>query len=270
MVFPMKSGTLPACLSLFVCFPIFAPLAAEQPVEMAQAPLATTLDDLLARYYEANGGREHMLAIRSLRVDASLTMSDGSSGSLVYIKSQPNLVRSTWRSDRGMEIRRGNNGSQGWESVTMPDGRTRMRLGGGVPPDMFEWVLCSPESCGAVLEMLPTVRDGRQEYYRVMARFADGTTKEYWLDSLALNETRVVCTDSDGAQKIYLVPRSVKYDGIWFPAVQREIAADGSTVGEVVLNDVQMNIGLLPIFFDPPEELTSAQRQEGGAQAPKE
>jgi hypothetical protein len=49
------------------------------------------------------------------------------------------------------------------------------------PLDVFEWVLANPQASGAVLEMLPLERDGRNECYRVRATYASGMVKDYWL-----------------------------------------------------------------------------------------
>jgi hypothetical protein len=236
---------------LLLCFAA-RPLPAQDAPAETRA-LAVTQDDLLNRYCEANGGREHLKNVRSLRIEAVMTMRDGGTGKLIYIKEQPFYMRSIWYGPNGTVVRKGYNGQHSWELFQNFDGRERFSYLPGRPQDVFEWVLVDPEACGATLEMLPLERVGRDECYRVRASYADGTIRDFWLDTTTLCEVRVEATSPDGRVSTFLVEKPAKYDGIWFPGVQREIMPDGSFGTAIEITDVQMNIGLLPCFFDPPQ-----------------
>jgi len=240
--------------SALLCLMSLCPLVA-QDVPAETRALASTLDDVIERYCEASGGREHIKAVRSLRIETVLTMADGSSGKLVYIKKQPYYMRSIWYGPRGIVVRKGFNGKRAWELFQGPDGRERLSYLDGRLSEIFEWVLADPEACGATLTMLPVERVGREECYRVRATYADGNVRDFWLDTASLCEVRVTETRKNGATTTFLIEKPLKYDGIWFPGVQREIMPDGSTGNTIEILDVQMNIGLLPCFFDPPEGL---------------
>ena len=217
--------------------------------------LATTLDVFRDRYFTANGGKDKMLSVHSMRVEAVLTRADGVSGKIVYIKEQPSYMRSIWYGPRGMVLRRGSNGTKSCEMVTLANGQEKGRIADDMPADVFEWVIANPDSCGAKLEMLPVERSERSECYHIAAHFANGKVKDYFVDTTTFSEVRVVETATDGKKKTFLVQAPVKFDGIWFPGTQIELNADGTESNRIEIKDVQLNIGLLPCFFDPPEEL---------------
>ncbi|MBN1403418.1 MAG: hypothetical protein JW942_02980 [Opitutales bacterium] len=242
---------------------LFLPMSAQaQDVAAREQSLARNLDELLERYCAANGGRETINSVRSLRVEAVLSTADGQSGTMIFIKQKPNFIRTSWHSNNGVIISKGFNGTQAWEHVSFPNGDERYSFISKVPRDVFEWVLADPEGCGATLEMLPIERDGSRELYHVRASFAaTGFVCDYWLDAVSLCEVRVRERDADGTETESIVEKPFRQDGIWFPGVQREVLPDGSSGNVVEVKDVQMNIGLLHCFFDPPKELVDAAKK---------
>jgi hypothetical protein len=250
----------PLVFTLLSCFS--GAYGADEQDDKDTHGLVTTIEKFRERYFVANGGREKLLSIRSMRVEALLTRADGVQGKIIYIKESPALVRSIWYGPRGIVLRRGSNGVKSWEMLTTADGTQKGRITTDMPSDVFEWVIANPEGCGATLELLPVERSERAEYYHVRAKFADGRQKDYFLDTTSFGEARVVDTAADGTEKTYLVDKPVKFDGIWFPGVQMELASDGKELNRIEIVDVQMNVGLLPCFFDPPEEILQAMDQE--------
>ena len=233
------------------------------PDEAADAPdsgeIAKTLKDFRERYFVANNGKDKMLSVRSMRVEAELTRPDGDGGKMVFIKQKPNYVRSVWYAPRGMTVRKGYNGKESWELVTAPNGSEKGRILPEVPPDVFEWVIADPEACGAKLEMLPVERSERSELYHIRATFNDGRVKNYYLDTTSFCESKVVETETDGTVKTFVVESPIKYNGIWFPGVQIQYDASGKEVARVKIDDVKMNVGIFPCFFDPPESLKNSE-----------
>ena len=262
----MKFRSLFAPLLFSLTMVVPCALQAEDAVVADSSTLAVTLDSFLERYFKANGGKDKILLMRSIRAEAALTLADGRKGNLVYVYQQPGYMRSVWFGPAGVTLRRGNNGKQSWELVSMPDGTIKGRMTNDMPGQMFEWTIANPESCGATLEFLPVERAERAEYYRIKAKYADGRIKNYWLDTATLAEVKVEETLADGKVKTFLIDKSIRYDGIWFPALQRELDQDGRELNRIELLDVQMNIGLLPCFFDPPEDLAKAIAEQASAQ----
>jgi hypothetical protein len=260
----MKCRSLFASLLFAVLLNTAGWLHADGGAASGDQSLATTLDAFLERYYAANGGKDKLLSVRSMRIETNLFLKDGQAGKLIYVSEQPNLVRSVWYGPRGTVLRRGYNGAQSWEMTTMPDGSEKGHIGTDAPGAFFEWVIANPEACGAKLEFLPMERSERMEYYRVKAVYLDGTMKDYWLDAASLCDVKVVKTHPDGTTSTFIVEKPVKYDGIWFPGVQRELDSKGVEVNRIELLDVQMNIGLLSCLFDPPEELLKAVEAQSG------
>ncbi len=259
---PLSLLLLLSALFAAVC----APLAAQD----AAPALARNLGELLDRYCEANGGRERINNVRSLRVEATLTLPSGASGKMVFIKQSPNFVRSVWYGPRNLVVRKGYNGVEAWEHVSEPGGRDRYGYVDKPPLDVFEWVLANPQASGAVLEMLPVERDGRSECYRVRASYASGMVKDYWLDTASYRELRVEERQPGKPPVCHVIEEHQKFDGIWFPLFQRELLPDGSYGQQLRIDDVQMNIGLVHCFFDPPQEmLRSIQREKAADEAEK-
>jgi hypothetical protein len=224
-----------------------APMNSDEP--------ARTLDDFRDRYFVANNGKDKMLSVQSMRVEAVLSRPGEEGGKIIYIKQKPNYVRSVWYGPKGVVLRHGYNGVVAWEMVTFPDGTEKGRISNEVPGDVFEWVIASPESCGATLELLPLERLERSENYHVRATFASGVVKDYYIDTMTFCETKVIEKSKDGTVKTYVVETPQKFDGIWFPGVQIEYDQSGKEIARVEVKDVQMNIGLLPCFFDCPKAL---------------
>lgn len=249
----MKRPKFAPFLALILLFAAVPSRAAEPAA--ADDDLASDLPTFLEKYCAANGGRENLLSIRSLRMEATLTMVNGTKGGMIYISQLPGYMRSVWSGPRGETVRRGFNGVISWELRTRPDGSEVGSIGTSVPGPVFDWVLANPAAVGAELEFLPVERSDRSEAYHVRARYADGRLKDYYLNTVTLAESKVVETAIDGTVRTVVIDKSMKRNGIWFPQVQREMDASGAEVLSIEVSDVQLNIGLLPVFFDPPKKL---------------
>lgn len=101
----MKLSTLLVALAVPFCLNTSPLSAQDTPAPDAaygQQRLAVNLSTFLDQYYKANGGREHLLSVRSLYVNTTLNLGDGVSGNLVYVQAQPNRIRSTFYGPRGV------------------------------------------------------------------------------------------------------------------------------------------------------------------------
>lgn len=247
---PTKFAPLLALVLLFVAAPLRAADTAADTDDLAR-----DLPSFLDRYFAANGGKDNLLSIRSLRVEASLAFASGAKGELVYISQLPGYIRSVWTGPRGEVVRHGYNGVVAWELRTRADGTETGRVGTSVPGPMFDWVIANPSAAGATLEFLPVERQDRLERYHIRATYANGRVKDYFLDTTTLAEVKVVDRETSGAVRTILIDKSIKRNGIWFPQTQREVDDSGASVLSIEVSDVQLNLGLLPVFFDPPKKL---------------
>lgn len=209
---------------------------------------------MLNRFYEMNGGHQHLLDIQSMRVEAWYTTAKGVKGKLVQIKKRPDLVLTVWHSPDGLTVRRGSNGEQAWERISRVGYPDEVRFLEFTPEGVFESLLVDPRASGAVLERLPDETLQRDECYVVRATLPSGHTKTYWLEKRSMREIQVKEVTAQGDESLISLEAHVKEQGIWFPGMQHQPDPQGGD-SQLELVDVQINIGLLPGLFDPPADL---------------
>jgi hypothetical protein len=245
----MKRGTLPV-FTLFLTFCCFAIGSAAETAGgiVPGQPLAVFVD----KYLAANGGVDKLQNIHSMRIEAVRTVKDGSCGNLVYLSRFPNLERSVWHGPRNFEFKRGFDGKRSWSYSCTFDGKAALNMSSARQPALFDWTILDPNRCGASLELLPSETVGSVPCYRVKATFASGAVRDFWFETATLRLVKTVDTAVGGGQRFFVIDRSIKVDGVWYPQVMREVDSNGVELERIVFMDVQTNIALLPSFAEPP------------------
>jgi hypothetical protein len=247
---PMKRGSL----FVFTIFLLSAGFSVPLVAEDADVP-AASMEAFTARYLEANSGLDKLNKVGSLRIEAVRTMAGGERGEFIYQNRFPNLERSVWSGPNHFVLRRGENGKCVWAYTRASDGRTTLDLAAKPQMRLFDWTVIDPAHCGAALKFLPRELLNGVDCYRIRAVFQDGSSRDYWFEVKTLRPAKVLETASDGSVRYFVIDKSNKYDGIWFPQVMREVNASGADLERVEVSDVQLRLAILPDFAEPPSNL---------------
>lgn len=204
------------------------------------------------KFMSANGGAEKIRAVRSMRFVCVRTLANGDSGSYIYLNRFPVYERSVWRGPKNFLLRSGCDGKVRWSYSCTFDGKGVLDMAAMRQMPLFDWTVLDPAACGASFEALAPEIAGGVSYACARASYKDGLVREYWFEADSMRPAKCVDTDASGVKRYFVIDKSRKVDGIWFPQVMSEVDAKGALLERVEVTEVQTNIGLLPDFAAVP------------------
>jgi len=169
-----------------------------------------SLDYILERYAEANGGRAALEQIISVRLRGYVELPDGSRQNLTVLKKKPNLVR--MHLDTGMvRIVQAYNGRYAWFSREAGRNIYHDRMRGPLAADFvrdapLESVLMDTSGSQARLSLGQESRVGGNPCREVVADYQDGTRIIHFLDQKDFRDRRIVHMGADGSVVAEFLP----------------------------------------------------------------
>lgn len=232
-------------------------LSAQAPQGTGQATL-TTLEEVMERYKEANGGQENLEYVNSLRVFGTME-EDGIVYDIVMVKKRPNLKRIALRHLQNSLVM-GFDGQRSWRAfehhgmlvgLELLEGIEAMRFEQDVD---FDGPLLSGDTEGQQVRLARTERIGRVEYYVAEIIRPDERT-EVFIDSRNFREHKTVLfRNDDEGNPVRIESRLGNYEqvgGIWV-AMLVERFVDGNLTTRIRLDRAEVNPGIFDSFFEMP------------------
>lgn len=242
-----------------VFFAFFAQLQAQT----TPPRFLTTAEEVLQAYLDANGGKELVDNIRSVRLTGKIT-EDGATYDIVLVKKRPNL-RKLIMLYQGSRITLGYDGQTAWREVVGRGGRLFAILEGDekrafVEDSSFDGPLVDWQQKGNSVKLLRTEEMGRTDAYVIEITEPSGKQSEVWIEAQTMQEikTRTFRANSEGGvTKIEtLMSDYRKFDGIWM-ALTVERFVDDKSVSLMKIADLNINFGVFNDYFAPPPESTT-------------
>lgn len=219
-----------------------------------------TLEDVLEKVAEANGGPENIKKVTNVRIRGDIE-SPAATYSFVLLKKRPDKFR-LGLSYQGRSIDSGFDGSTCWRSVDLGLSHTVVELTGDERKQMlieadFDGPLIGDAPPDSERHLIGTERIDRVDYFVVEFDSPRGSFHHY-VDSRTFRELKV--EQFNKADKKREIPVKVTYyhdykrfESIWVSMRVEHVSENGDT--EIVLiRDVEVNPGLLDFIFDMPEE----------------
>lgn len=259
---PPTSPVSPFCgpiraLFLFLALAWPLSLPAQAPQGTGQATL-TTLEEVMERYKEANGGKENLEFVNSLRVFGTME-EDGIIYDIVMVKKRPNRKRIALRHLQNSLVM-GFDGQRSWRAFEhhgmlvgfeLLEGIEAMRFEQDVE---FDGPLLSGSRDGQEVRLARTERIGRVEFYVAEIVRPDERT-EVFIDARNFREHKTVLfrNDEEG-NPVRIESRLSNYQqvgGIWV-AMLVERFVDGNLTTRIRLDRAEVNPGIFDSFFEMP------------------
>ncbi|MFP4673146.1 MAG: hypothetical protein ACLFO5_00980, partial [Opitutales bacterium] len=218
---------------------------------------AEPLDDLLQRYSEQYHGLGESDGLTSVRIDGSQEQG-GRTFSFRLHKKEPDLMRYAWKSEN-VSVVCGFNGSEGWVRKDTPDAVTSERLSAEEAAVLraeadFESPLYQHlEKKDVAIELRdPVDIEGRMAHSVEVSDEEDGTLARYCLDPETARVRKYERLDPDGEVVLEVLYKDYRnVEGYPF-AFEIETRKDGERVALTSIDDIQLNVGILSFYFDPP------------------
>ncbi|MEM9226776.1 MAG: hypothetical protein AAGA45_02315 [Verrucomicrobiota bacterium] len=221
--------------------------------ETAEEPM--TLQDVLAEYFAAQGGIEHLETVNSLRMIGTLTIGDREM-EIIQIKKRPNLMRMTVKTENG-DLIQGFNGNTAWRTLRQREqaieleGREREEL---IRNAYLFSQIYQPDDNNVTLSYLGMQEVRGEPAHTVVVELDDGSKMthyidpETYLDNLIISETMV-----DGVpiiiESVYSNIQTVKEMQLPYKV---ENFMDGELQSSIELETIEINPGIHSPYFDPP------------------
>jgi hypothetical protein len=218
-----------------------------------------TLEDVLAKILEANGGEDGVMAVTNVRFIGEIK---GASNAFdfVLLKKRPNKMRIHLNMYK-RSIENGFDGQNGWRRYTVDDRTKVVDIEGEelfllrVQAD-FDGPLVGASFKGTTRRLVGVERIDRVDYFLVAVDSEMDTTLHY-IDSRTFRELKAIKKSSspDGepvevTSFFYDVQRHAQ---IWIAHRVERHLPDGS-VETILIEDVEINPGILDMAFARPEE----------------
>ncbi|MDX2109379.1 MAG: hypothetical protein SFY80_03970 [Verrucomicrobiota bacterium] len=258
--FSLKSLCL-ACMLLVVGTPL---VHAELLPIPERGRYLKTAEALVDAYIEANGGKDHIKTISSVRMIGKVTEdNEQSKGAITYdvvlIKKRPSLRRMILRW-QGRAIHIGYNGETAWRRIVGENAAETTIITGKdaeqfAADSQFDGPLVHWQERSIKLELLGLDMIGRSECYVLRTTETNGTVTDTYIDTRTFTELKVVNERSvDGkVEKIEtLMSGYRKYDSIWL-AMRIQRSVNGKISSDMVVESVDINFGVFNDYFDPPK-----------------
>lgn len=153
------------------------------------APLATaeTLDEVLARHYEALGGMEKLKGVQTVRMTGKMIMGQGMEAPFVMEKARPNRFRMEF-TFQGMTGVQAFDGKGGWMVMPFSGKKDPEPMPSEMVKEMeeqadFDGPLVDWQSKGHTVELLGTEDVEGTPAYKLKATLKNGNVITYFLDA---------------------------------------------------------------------------------------
>ncbi len=225
--------------------------------DLSAAP-ELTLDQILERYYDKMGGLGAIESISSIRIKATITNNKGEI-KVVIIKKRPNKIRiNSYRNDR--LFIQAFDGKVAW--MVEPDGKwwEPNILGDALSQSMMrdsniESKLVNYRKKNIRVEYLGTeILTGNLLCYHLRATTSNGEVTSYFLDSKEFVERKIINTIKVNNRSMEQISYPSDYRQVGSVLVAYRVVnwVEQKQDSVIVVNDVEINPGVLDSYFRPP------------------
>jgi hypothetical protein len=226
-------------------------------VVAAAALPAQTVDQIVARYYQAAGGLEAMKAVHSTRVSGTVTLAPGMDAPFTRLTLRPSLVRVDF-TVQGQTATQAYDGERAWQFMpffgqSVPD---------TVPADIartmkeesaFDGPLVDYAVRGIQIELVDKEQVDSTSAYKLKVTMPSGNVTYYYMDADSYLPIRTEATRTIQGQSLTIVSTMKDYrpeGGLMMPhAID---VSQGPGMQSFVIGTVEINPPLTPADFRMP------------------
>lgn len=228
--------------------------------QSANPRLLSTVEEVLQAYVEANGGKEVIANIKSVRLAGRITEGD-ISYDIVLVKKRPNL-RKLIMLYQGNKIMLGYDGKTAWREVSGHGAAELFILEGDdksafIEESSFDGPLIDWQGRGTKIKLLRTEEMGRTDAYVLEMIDANGKQTELWLEARTMQEIKMIVNRTEPAGSVTKIETHMsdykKIDQIWM-ALTIERFVNGERASLMKITDVNVNFGVFNDYFAPPAD----------------
>lgn len=222
-----------------------------------------TLDAIVEAYLRANGGRESIEAIQSVRITGRIeeyTAEGVTRSELVVLKKRPDYRRILLK--RGGDIiHLGYDGTAAWRAVERPGVGFRLLEMGAeeartfARDSEFDGALLRLEEAGIKADLLGLERVGDHACHRLRLTYPDGEVAVLYVDREEFKEIQVVRPVEGEEPGIARYLDHEKRNGVWFPKQVERYKGD-KLEATTTIETIDLNVGVLSSYFDAPQAVT--------------
>jgi len=236
------------CLLLFMV-PLLSPAARLED---------WTLDQVLDKIAEANGGKESIKSVTNARIRGRIAGPDNTIDFLL-LKKRPDMMRLRL-TYQGRAIEVGYNGTVGWRRVSQGENQQVTDIPDEDLAQMqleadFDGPLVGPLPEGVTRTLVGLERIERVDYFIIVVKRPTLVTRHY-VDSRTFRELKMIQTrpseNGDELETATLYFDYNRFSGIWI-AMRSERHLPNGQVEVVSVEEVDVNPGILDRAFDKPE-----------------
>ncbi|MEX0324176.1 MAG: hypothetical protein AB3N63_18605 [Puniceicoccaceae bacterium] len=229
-------------------------LASSQPSDLEQ----WTLDQVLEKVTDANGGQESIDDVTNVRLSGTVE-GGANTYDFVLLKKRPDKIRMRFMF-RGTAIESGFNGETGWRRQTRGDQSNVVELEGEELAAMrlesdFDGPLIGEPNEDVTLKLERVERIGRVDYFVISEKTARRTAYHY-IDSRTFRELKVVTNRANNNGELEESQNHYheysKHGGIWVAHMVERVLPDGR-IEKIRIKEVEVNPGILDLVFKKPD-----------------
>ena len=219
-----------------------------------------SVEEVLVKVLEANGGRENIDAISDVRMRGVIEGAE-TNYDFLLLKKRPNKLRVHLIS-KGRSVETGFDGIRGWQRVWQGPEDTVRELDSAEMAETgldtyFDGPLISRDRPLVTRSLEGVERINRTDYFLVKVVEPKAVTV-YYVDSRTFREWKTVRTvlDKDGEVKDTIetiFEDYAKYAGIWIAETVIRTTSNGAQE-RIILNDIELNAGILDRAFVIPHQ----------------
>lgn len=219
-----------------------------------------SVDEVMDRYIEAMGGRAALEQINSARLRGRVLDGNQVVSTITVLKKVPDRVRVVIDSGRSRFVQ-GFDGETVWFSRhaggqvfhgRMPKSQAEKFI---EEAPLTNYLVRYREEPDLVFELGEDVELNRIPCYKIIARFPDGSWNVHIIERERFLERRIYEYDADGNRLLELIPSQFERVGGVDFAMRIVRRKEGENLSTLVLDEVEINIGILEDAFRPPPEL---------------
>ncbi len=240
--------------SIAVRLPFLALLLAGAGSLPAVNPTDWTLEEVLFKIEQANGGSDAIRAIADLRVLGTIE-TDGLTFDFVLLRKRPDRVR-LHLFHRGRSIETGHDGTRAWRRK-WDGGSDEVRVlskeefsEAGLDLD-FDGPLIGPPAPGVQRRLLGTERVERVDYFVIEVE-NQGITTRHYIDPRNFREWRTVRRENGGEEIVTTYSQYRRVGPLWL-AERAERTVAGRPPEVMQITRAEINTGLLDLAFAMPQ-----------------
>lgn len=219
-----------------------------------------TLNDILTKIVEANGGLEGILGLNDLRMRGSIETADVTYDFLL-LKKRPNKLR-IHLMYKGRSVETGFDGIQAWQRIWV-GGKDEVRvlskeemLAANLETD-FDGPLIGDAPASMTRTFAGVERVDRVDYFLIKVEVPRSRTIHY-IDSRTFREWKTIREELDEDGQVTRVVDNIfsqykKYNNIWIAEHLQRVTRDGKTE-EIFIDEVEIDAGILDRAFAMPKQ----------------